>query len=81
MAAGKPVVAYDSGGLSEIIVDGVTGLLVSRGNLKGLISAVEYLLKNEDEAKRMGREGRKRVEHFFNLNRMVDQYARELQKV
>jgi glycosyltransferase involved in cell wall biosynthesis len=55
--------------------------LVSRGNLKGLISAVEYLLKNEDEAKRMGREGRKRVEHFFNLNRMVDQYARELQKV
>jgi hypothetical protein len=37
-------------------------------------------LKNEDEAKKMGVEGRKRVDHFINLNRMVDQYAHELQK-
>jgi glycosyltransferase involved in cell wall biosynthesis len=80
MAAGKPVVAYNSGGLSEIVVDGVTGFLVSRGDLKGLINAVKYLLKNEEEAKKMGMEGRKRVERFFNLNRMVDQYAHEIQK-
>ncbi|MEM2424984.1 MAG: glycosyltransferase family 4 protein [Candidatus Bathyarchaeia archaeon] len=62
MAAGKPVVAYESGGISEIIVNGVTGLLVPKGDVKSLTSAVRYLIENEDIAKKMGREGRKRVE-------------------
>jgi glycosyltransferase involved in cell wall biosynthesis len=45
MAAGKPVVAYDSGGLSKIIVDGVTGFLISRGNFKGLINSYSAAMK------------------------------------
>ena len=80
MAAGKPVVAYNSGGLSEIIVDGLTGFLVPRGNIDELASAVKYLLKNEEVAIKMGMEGRKRVEELFNLNRMVEQYAYELRR-
>lgn len=45
MAAGKPVVTYDSGGLSEIIVDRVTGFLISRGNFKGLVNGYSAAMK------------------------------------
>jgi len=80
MAAGKPVVAYNSGALSEIIVDGLTGFVVPRGNIDALAFAVKYLLENEEVAIKMGIEGRKRVEKLFNLNRMVEEYAYELRR-
>jgi glycosyltransferase involved in cell wall biosynthesis len=79
MAAGKPIVAYDSGALSEIIVNGVTGLLVPRADLKSLVRAVKHLLNNEELAVRMGVEGRKRVEEHFKMDRMIDEYVHELQ--
>jgi len=74
MAAGRPVVAYKSGGIPEIVIDGVTGILVPRGDVKALISAVEYLIEHEEIARRMGREGRKRVEKYFSAEQMVRKY-------
>ncbi len=61
MAMGKPVVAYASGGLREIIENRKTGLLVAKGDLKALIEAVEYLINNPEEAYEIGLRARDRV--------------------
>ena len=40
MAVGVPVIAYDRGGPAEIVDDGVTGFLVSPGDIDALVEAV-----------------------------------------
>lgn len=40
-AAGTPVVAFARGGLREVVVDGVTGILVEPGDIGGAVAAVE----------------------------------------
>ncbi len=81
MAAGKPVVAYDSGAMREIVADGVTGFCVPRGDLKALASAIDSLIEDEDLARRMGMEGRRRVEKYFTTTVMVDKYLDLLNRV
>lgn len=48
MAAGKPVVAHNVGGVAELIVDNVTGYMVKRGDIDAIVSHVNYLIKNRD---------------------------------
>lgn len=81
MAAGKPVVAYSSGGIPEIVVDGITGLLVQKGNIKSLTSAVKYLIEDEHLAKKMGMEGKKRVEKYFSSEVMAKNYLALLRSI
>jgi glycosyltransferase involved in cell wall biosynthesis len=74
MAAGRPVVAYDSGAAGEIIVQGETGVIVPRGQTQALAAAISRLLSDEPLAERMGVAGRRRAETFYSVSRMVDGY-------
>jgi glycosyltransferase involved in cell wall biosynthesis len=77
MAAEKPVVATDGGGVPEIVVNGITGILVPMGDAPKMADAIKYLLDNPDVGKRMGLAGRKRaVEHFT-----VERTARMVESV
>ena len=67
MAAGKPVVATSVDGLTEVIDDGETGLLVPPGDSLLLATAVITLLENPDLAKNMGGKGYTKVIKFFSL--------------
>jgi glycosyltransferase involved in cell wall biosynthesis len=73
MAAGLPVVATATGGAREIVLDGVTGRLVTVGDVPALAKAIAWLLSNEDERLRMGERGRERAVEHFNLERMVNE--------
>jgi glycosyltransferase involved in cell wall biosynthesis len=68
MAAAKPVIASNIGGLVDIVVDGETGLLVAPGSASELCGAIEHLLQNPDLRMQMGQSGLKRVEHFRARN-------------
>lgn len=72
-ALGKPVVATAVDGVPEILEDGKTGLLVRPGNPTALAEAVIRLLKDKEEARRLGETARKLVPPRFPLRRMVDQ--------
>ena len=61
MAAGRPVIASQGGGPSEIITDGVTGWLVPRGNPEALAAAVHQLLANPAETEAVARAGQTEV--------------------
>src|SRR5262249_50813104 len=74
MARGLPVVATRVGGNPEVVLDGATGLLVGTRNPAELAAAMVRLLRAPDEGRRMGLEGRERVEEHFDVRRMVADY-------
>lgn len=65
MASGVPVVASRCGGIPEIVIEGVTGRLIERGDVRGLVHAYGELLDNPEERRLMGAAGRTRVESEF----------------
>src|SRR5205807_4573900 len=82
MAMAKPVVATASGGTPEIVVDGVTGLLVAPRNAVVLAEALLALLKNPALRNAMGAAGRERVTKQFSIEahvqKTMDVYAEAL---
>lgn len=64
MAAGRPVVASASGGIVDLVVDGVTGLLVPPGDASALAAAVSSLLRDPRAAQAFGAAGRDRAREF-----------------
>jgi glycosyltransferase involved in cell wall biosynthesis len=73
MAAGLPVVATGVGGTPEVVVDGITGLLVPPRDPDALAQAITRLLHDPDLRLQMGQAGRERVASHFTVARMVEQ--------
>lgn len=65
--AGLPVVAYRHGGVSEAVVDGVTGILCDEGDVTALGGAIASLLSDSTALEAMGRAGRRRVIEGFDV--------------
>ena len=65
MSLGLPVIAMNSGGPKETILNGSTGYLCDP-NSKSITAAIERLLKLDDNNE-MGQAGRMRVEEMFSL--------------
>jgi len=81
MACRKPLVAFRSGAVGEIVEDGSTGLLVPFGDVAGMAEAVFDLLRNRERAEAYGEAGRQRVATEFNLDasvRAIEDIYREL---
>ena len=71
MACSKPVVASDVGGCKELVIDGVTGFMVSPKSPEALAKKLIGLLKDKELRQRMGTAGRKRVEENFTSEKMA----------
>jgi phosphatidylinositol alpha-1,6-mannosyltransferase len=65
-AAGKPVIGGRSGGTSEAIVQGTTGLIVDPGDPQELATALKLLLGNETLRRNFGASGLARVRQEFS---------------
>jgi len=78
MSCSRPVVAYDSGGISSWLSNNYNGYLVGRGDIPALALKVQMLLTNDDLAKQMGENGRKLFEEKFSkmthLNNLILTY-------
>ncbi len=72
MAAGKPVVASNVGGIPEAVEDGKTGILVPTRDAPAIANAISFFLDDLSRAKEMGRAGRRRAEEMFDVVKMVD---------
>ena len=80
MARAKPIVATRVGGIPEIVINQKTGILVRPQNSEEIADALIHLFAHPLERVKMGEDGKKRVEEFFTLNRMVDDYYNEFKK-
>jgi glycosyltransferase involved in cell wall biosynthesis len=63
-ASSTPVIASNVGGIPELIANGKTGLLVPPKNPQELAEAVLKVLQNKNMSSRLGKNGRKKAEHF-----------------
>ncbi|HEY0777465.1 MAG TPA: glycosyltransferase family 4 protein, partial [Gemmatirosa sp.] len=66
MLAGRPVVATRAGGATEIVRDGVTGLLVTPGSAAELAAAIDLLCRDRAMAHRFAEAGRVHVRAEFD---------------
>ena len=64
MAAGLPVVACRAAAVPEVVPDGECGILVPTGDVPALASALERLLGDQAERRRLGTAGRRRVARY-----------------
>ncbi len=64
MAMGRPIIASRIGGLSDIVVDGETGLLVPPGDSQALREAMQTLLSDPALRTRMGKVAKQRIVTF-----------------
>lgn len=71
MSVGLPVVATDVGGMGELIVDKITGLLCPPNNVHELAEAISYLIDNEEAARSMGKRGTERILKEFTVAEMA----------
>ena len=89
MACARPVVAFDSGGISDWLEDDSNGLLVRRGDRQGLADAMARLLADPALADRLGQRGLSDVSARYrpaahlegllrNYDDIIDQRARSL---
>jgi glycosyltransferase involved in cell wall biosynthesis len=74
MGCEVPVVASDAGGLPEVVENGVTGLVVPRGDSKALAQAIASLLADPQRRHRMGQAGRERALRLFDWDRSAEQF-------
>lgn len=66
MALGRPVVAFDVGGVAEMLKDGETGLLVRAADVSALAKGFLRYLRDPELRERQGKAGRTRVESEFD---------------
>lgn len=75
LAMGKPVIATNVGGLSEIIDNGITGLLVPPKNHAAISNAIIWMAKHREETNEMAIKGREKVLKHYTFQRMIDRTA------
>ena len=74
MAAGCPVIATDVGGLSEMIEDQQSGMLVPSGDAISLANRMLELASDKERRDRLGKRGREIAQARYSLHRMVREY-------
>ena len=80
MAAGLAVIAADTGGTSEIIQHGQTGLLCSPGDVINMADEIQKLIENPTLRQNLARQGQQRVVEEFSMENMVARIEILLQK-
>lgn len=81
MARGKPVIGGAHGGAPEVIQDAVTGYLVQHGETEQLATSIDTLLSNPELAKKMGAQGKDRVEKEFRFSVFAKSFKKILHEL
>ncbi|MCX6149037.1 MAG: glycosyltransferase [Ignavibacteriales bacterium] len=71
-ACEKIVLVSDVGGLTEIVENNVTGLIVPAANVQKIAYALQSIILHRDLSIRLGKNGRERVLAKYNLNETVE---------
>ncbi|RMG66636.1 MAG: glycosyltransferase family 1 protein [Calditrichaeota bacterium] len=72
MLAGKAVVAFNVGGVSELLATPEVGRLVPPNDIFRMTQAIQELLLDEDTRENMGRCARRFVQEHFSLDQMIE---------
>lgn len=74
-ASGIPVIASNSGAISEVVQDKKTGLLTRENNIEDTQKKLEYLIDNPNYAKKLAIQAQKNI-YTFSTQRMIQDYIK-----
>ena len=74
----KACIGGNSGGITDTVIDGVTGKLVDPNDPSEVSKAVLDLLENRETANQMGENGYKRAIQYFDWQTNVSDWEKEL---
>jgi glycosyltransferase involved in cell wall biosynthesis len=80
MSQGKAVIGTGCGGQTDMIEDGVTGLLVSPNDALALAAAILRLVEDRELREQLGRAARERAQRF-TAEVIVPEFERFYQSV
>ena len=81
-ASARPIITTNRAGCREVVVNGVNGYLIEEKSTSELIEKIELFLKlSYEEKKRMGIEGRKKVQAEYDRKIVVNKYWEELLRI
>jgi glycosyltransferase involved in cell wall biosynthesis len=72
MALGVPTIAYNVGGLSDMIQHKINGLLIEKGNVAELADAIIYLLTNDADRNYLGIRAKEFAFKNWSPNKVID---------
>ncbi len=81
MANGRPVVAFNVGGIPDWLIDGYNGFLVPPRDEKQLAARLEQVLLDAELADEMGRNGRVYVKENYTQDKHLDRLIAIFEKV
>lgn len=81
MSCGVPVIAFDWGGVAEIVEDGRSGLLVQGGDIKALSSGLERLIDDPLLRYSLAAQGRALVTQEFRIEDFALRLQAEIERV
>ena len=76
MSCAVPTVTTNTGGLSEVVVDGQTGFLDDVADTQAMADHVLQLFSNESLARQMGQAGRTRAKKCFEQSLIIPRYIK-----
>ena len=71
MSTGRPVVAFKTGGIADVIRDGVNGVLVSPRNTDALASAISTLASEPQKRDDLGAAAKRLISADYKVTAMV----------
>lgn len=80
-AARKPVVATTVGGISDAVAEGVSGILIEPEKWDAIAQSVTNLLHDDELRKKLGHQGRVRVENEFDWKIIGKKYCDLLSRI
>jgi glycosyltransferase involved in cell wall biosynthesis len=80
MSSGIAVIASQTGGLTDFIEDGKTGILVPSGNHRALASKINELLDDEEYRLRLGIEARKHALQY-SWHNIINEYISVIEQI
>jgi glycosyltransferase involved in cell wall biosynthesis len=79
MSMGLPTIAHDHQNQKWVLGD--AGLFVNMEKENELASKIEYLIENNREARRIGKQGQKRVDKIFSWDVLIPKYLEMYKKI
>jgi len=77
MASGLPVIAANVGGIPELVVDGVNGILYSPANVSALSSALADMCSDADQRAKYAKNNRAKILSSFTWAHIGEQYLQQ----
>lgn len=77
----KPVIASNIGGITDVVDDGLNGILVPAGDAAALAAAMMKLIANDDLRRKMGKKAKEIVDERFNWHTIVQNIVSLYQQV